>query len=140
MKIATLELALQLAAVGQAAVALLNLNLVRLLRWQPDLARMTLLVRQVFQIHTFFISATLLIFAALTGRFAHELATGSDPIGRWLAGGIGLFWAIRAILQVAHYSPSHWRGIPSRTAVHLILLTVYSGWAVLYFAACQGGK
>ena len=38
-------------------------------------------------------------------------------------------------LQVAYYSGSHWRGIPSRTAVHIILLVVYTGWAAVYLTA-----
>ena len=131
----TLETALQLAAAGQACVAVLNLCLTRIMRWQSDLARLSLLVREVFHIHSFFVSLTLLIFATLTARFAHEMASGVDPIARWVAGAIGLFWGIRAVMQVGYYSSSHWRGVPSRTAVHFLLLAVYASWAVLYLAA-----
>ena len=133
-----LETTLQVAALGQALVAILNLSLVRILRWQAEVARMELLVREVFHIHAFFISLTLFIFAALTGRFAREMAIGQEPLARWLAAGIGLFWAIRAVLQVTYYSSSHWRGIPARTAVHIILLIVYGGWAVVYLTAAWG--
>src|SRR4051812_40318267 len=119
-----LVLSLQAAAIGQACVALLNLNLVRIMKWRPEVAGFSLLVRQVFHIHTFFVSLTLLIFSAFTWRFAHVLAGGQDSACRWMAGSMGVFWAIRAVLQVAYYSSSHWRGIPSRVAVHLLLLTV----------------
>jgi len=130
-----IETGLLLAGIGQFILALVNLNIIRIMDWRSDLDRMPLLIREVFHIHTWFISITLSIFAALTCRFAPEIASGNDPVCRWLACGIGIFWAIRAILQVAYYSSSHWRGIPSRTAVHIFLLVVYSGWAAAYLAA-----
>jgi len=35
-----------------------------------------------------------------TWRFADLMAGHSDPVCQWLAAGIGVFWAIRAVLQV----------------------------------------
>src|SRR5215831_1568007 len=84
----------QLFAAAQLSVALLNLFLVRLLNWREDVLRMPLLMREVFQVHAWFISITLALFSVLTWRFAAELAGGANPVCRWLAGGIGLFWAI----------------------------------------------
>ena len=135
---ALLEVALLLAAVGQANIALLNLALVRIMRWEADLQRMPLLVREVFHVHAWFISITLGAFAVLTWRFAAEIAAGTEPIYRWLAAAIGLFWAVRAVLQVTYYSSSHWRGIPSRTVAHVMLLLVYTGFAVVYLSAVWG--
>lgn len=132
---ALLEVGLLLAAAGQASIALLNLSLVRLMRWEADLQRMPLLVREVFRVHAWFISITLTIFAALTWRFVGDLAAGTEPIYRWLAAAIGVFWAVRAVLQVTYYSSSHWRGIPSRTLAHVVLLLVYSGFGAVYLAA-----
>ena len=130
-----LELLLRAAALAQLGVALLNLTLIRIMNWEPDLARAPLLIREVFHIHVHFISITLAIFGVLTWRFAGEIAAGVDPLHRWLACAIGLFWAVRAVLQVAYYSSSHWRGIPARTTVHIILLSVYSSWAAIYLVA-----
>jgi len=130
-----LKACLILAATGQFCVAVLNLSLVRIMGWKEDLARVSVLVREVFNIHVLFISITLAIFAALTFRFARDMSMGSEPIYRWVACSIGTFWAIRAVLQVTHYSSSHWRGIPSRTVVHIILLIVYPAFAAVYFAA-----
>lgn len=132
---ALIESALHWAAVGQFAIALLNLSLVRIMGWREDLARLPLLVRQVFHVHAWFVSITLVIFSALTWRFAHEIAAGLAPVYRWIACAIGLFWSVRAIIQVIYYSSSHWRGIRSRTIAHLVLLLVYAGWAALYLTA-----
>ena len=130
-----LQFGLLAAAFGQLCIALLNLRLIRILGWKEELARVPLLMREVFHVHAWFISITLLIFAALTSRFAREIALGDQPVYRWLACCIGGFWAIRALIQVTYYSSSHWRGIGSRTAAHFILLIVYSGFAAVYLTA-----
>ena len=135
-----LLLLLQIAAAAQLAIAALNLFLVRLLKWESDLQRMPLLLREVFQVHAWFISITLAIFAAMTWRFAAEMAGGADPVCRWLAAGIGIFWATRAVLQVAYYSSSHWRGLPVRTLLHIGMLIVYGGFAVLYLWTALGAR
>src|SRR4051794_33145822 len=75
---------LQTAAAAQIAVAVLNLFLVRLMKWEADLDHMPLLVREVFRVHAWFISVTLAIFGAVTWRFADEIAHGGNPIGQWL--------------------------------------------------------
>ncbi len=124
---------LQVVAFCQIGIAILNIFLVRILRWQEELARADLLLREVFHIHAWFISISLAIFGVMTWRFAGEMASGADPVLRWLAGAIGIFWTTRAVLQVTYYSRSHWRGNARRTLIHFLLLITYSGFAVAYF-------
>ncbi len=131
----TMTLCLQLAAVAQLAIAALNFALPQLLRWQTDLARLPLLMREVFHVHAWFISVTLAIFGVMTLRFAGEMAAATNPACLWLAGAIGIFWAIRSVLQVAYYSASHWRGRPGRTAMHIALLATYGGLTLVYSLA-----
>lgn len=121
---------LQTAAIVQLGVAALNLVLVPLLKWKEELSRAPLLLREVFQVHAWFISVTLAIFGVITWRFAGDMQ--SNAIGHWLAGGIGIFWAIRAVLQMTYYSSSHWRGQTGRTIIHIVLLFMYGGMAAVY--------
>jgi hypothetical protein len=130
-----LETFLEIVAIAQLGIAILNLFLVRLLDWRSEVAKMPLLLREVFQVHMWFISVTLLIFGAVTLRFAPTLAGGTVEMGRWLTAGIGLFWAIRTVLQMTYYSSSHWRGQPGRTVAHIVLLLVYGGFAATYLLA-----
>lgn len=130
-----IELGLRAAAIAQLAIAALNLFLIRIMKWQPDLERMPLLVREVFRIHCLFISLTLCIFGVLTWRFAGEMAAAANPIGLWLAIGIGIFWFVRSIMQWSHYSSSHWRGDAARTVIHFVLFFGYGAFAAVYFAA-----
>ncbi|HJT81829.1 MAG TPA: hypothetical protein VJ719_11580 [Chthoniobacterales bacterium] len=130
-----LEPGLRVAAVVQLAVAVLNLSLIRIMKWKPDLDKMPLLVREVFRIHCYFISITLAIFGVITWRFAGDIATAVSPITVWLATGIGLFWLIRSGMQWLHYSPSHWRGDTARTLIHFVLFFGYGALATVYLMA-----
>ena len=130
--LANLELLLRLGALAQLGVAVLNLFLVRIMKWERDLVSAPLLIREVFQIHIYFISITLAIFGALTWRFAHDFATGAQPICVWLAAGIGVFWAVRSLMQWSHYSTVHWRGDLLRTVIHWMLFLGYGALATVY--------
>jgi len=122
----------------QFFVAILNLFVVSLLKWREDLLRAPLLLREVFQVHAWFISITLTIFALLTWHFATDIAAHTNAIGNWLAAGIGTFWAIRTVLQGTYYSSSHWRGLIGRTLIHTLLLFIYGGLAAVYLWAAFG--
>src|SRR5437667_9593928 len=135
LNLVSLEFALRLVALAQFAVAILNLFLVRIMKWKPDLERAPLLIREVFRIHVVFISITLSIFGALTWRFAYEIANASSPLAIWLAVAIGLFWLVRSAMPWLHYSASHWHGNSLRTLIHWTLFVGYGAMAFIYFAA-----
>ena len=135
LNLASLELALRVVALAQLAVAILNLFLIRIMKWKSDLGRASLLIREVFHIHVVFISITLSIFGALTWRFAYEIANAASPLAIWLAVAIGLFWLVRSIMQWLHYSASHWRGDVLRTVIHWAPFLGYGAMAAVYFAA-----
>lgn len=124
---------LVIAAVAQLGIAILNLFIVRLLHWKELLDRVPLLMREVFHVHSWFISIILTIFAVMTLRFAPEMST--NEVCRWLAAAIGLFWAFRTGLQVFYYSSAHWRGQTGRTVIHVVLLLLYGAMAVVYLLA-----
>lgn len=130
-----LETLLLLAALGQLIVAALNLRLEKILGWEPFLATLPDLVREVFVVHKWFISITLVIFATLTLRFATEFSHPGNELARWLAAGIALFWGIRTVLQWCYYGANHWRGKSRETLVHWFLTFVYGGWTSLYLLA-----
>ena len=126
---------LRAAAAVQMAVAVLNLRLVRFLKWKDSLEQLPLLLRQVFMVHLWFISLTVAIFGVMTWRFDAMMAAGSDPVCAWLSGAIGFFWGLRAVIQIAYYSPSHWRGHTGRTIVNIGCLLVYAGMSFVYLLA-----
>jgi hypothetical protein len=130
-----LTLCLRIVALAQILLAGLSLTLPRILDWKPDIARMSLLVREVFEIHSWFIALTLVIWGVLTWQFAPEMAAHTSPLTSWLCAAIGFFLALRTVLQWSHYSASHWRGNTPRTVIHWTLTFGYGAWAVVYFLA-----
>lgn len=134
-----IDFGLRAAAIAQLAVAILNLSLIRIMKWKPDLDRMPLLIREVFHIHSLFISLTLTIFAVLTWRFADDIASAENPLAVWLAVAIGLFWLVRSAMQWLSYSPDHWRGDSLRTVIHWTLFLGYGALASVYFGAAFWG-
>jgi len=137
--IQNLELWLRIFAAVQLAVALLNLRLVDLMNWKPALAKVDLLMREVFYVHAWFISLMLAIFAAFTWRFAGEMAAGTNPAATAVALGAGIFWGLRTWMQLFYYSSTHWRGRPGRTTIHLVLLALYGSMAAIYLISGLGG-
>ena len=136
-----LSLALQICAGIQIFIAVFNLFLPRVLKWHDDLNRLPLLIKEVFFVHSWFISCITVIFATMTLKFGDQMLNGTNLACAWLAGMIGLFWLFRAILQITWYSSSHWKGIPSRTRIHIACIFVYGGMASAYLiAAIQGIK
>jgi hypothetical protein len=133
-----LELFLRLAALAQLGVAVLNLFLIQIMKWERDLVSAPLLIREVFQIHTYFISITLAIFGTLTWRFAGDIARAAHPLCVWLAFGIGCFWSIRSVMQWSHYSSSHWHDDRFRTVIHWTLFLGYGALGAVYFIAAGG--
>src|SRR5438094_5532907 len=131
LKHISLDLLLRAAARAQLTIAILNLFLIRIMKWKPDLDRAPLLIREVFRIHVVFISITLSIFGALTWRFAHEIARAASPLAIWLAVAIGLFWLVRSAMQWLHYSASHWHGKSLRTLIHWTLFLGYGSMAII---------
>jgi len=133
----TLEWLLRAAGAAQLTVAVVNLKTVRLLKWREPLERMPPLLREVFWVHTWFVSLVLGIFAVMTWRFGSEMAGGSNAACAWLAAAIGIVWGLRTVIQVAYYSPAHWRGHTGRTLIHIFLFVVYGGMSVTYLIAAS---
>ena len=130
-----LLLALRAAALIQFALALFNFVLIPVMKWGNDLAKMPLLLREVFKVHSIFIAITVGIFAVLTWRFAGEMVAKNDALAVWLAASIGIFWLTRTILQWTHYSPVDWRESSGRTFLHFLLFFGYGIFAAVYLLA-----
>jgi len=126
------------AAIGQLIIACINMRLDKMLHWRDELNGLSRLLYEVFYVHKWYISITLVIFGVLTIRFAGDIATGAYEMARWLAAGIGIFWGIRVLIQWVFYSNDHWKGKRKETVIHWILTFAYGGCAVAYlFAAIR---
>ena len=133
-----LLLNLRVAGVLMAALVVVNLFVPRYLDWRRDLARISVINRQIFEVHSIFIVLTLAMFAVL-------LLTASDALlepsrlSRLVLGGLTIFWGLRMLAQWFYYAPMTWKGNRLHTILHFgfsamwIYVTVVFGsafWSV----------
>lgn len=120
----TLLLHLRIAGVLLALLVPLNVYIPHRFNWRQEMASLSLLNRQIFQVHSVFIVLTVALFSALLLTCAEALLEPTR-LSRAVLIGLTLFWAVRALLQWGFYSPSIWRGHPFNRAVHYLFSAVW---------------
>ena len=121
---------LHLRLIGCMMLVLAAVHVVFPLRfnWKTELLQVSLLNRQLMEVHTFFVA----LVVALNGIFllvnAADLIQPS-PLGTSLALGMLVFWGLRLFFQFFVYSPTLWRGKPFETRIHLVFILTW-----LYFS------
>jgi hypothetical protein len=123
----SLALHLKLAGLGLILLAFAHLAFPRRFQWREELARLSPLNRQMFQVHVFFIALVLVLFGGLS-LFLTEALLLPGPLSRAVVGSFVLFWALRLYVQLFVYDRALWRGHRFNTVVH-VCFTAF--WAYL---------
>jgi hypothetical protein len=129
----SLELHLRIAGTLLILLAAAHLFFPKELGWKEDLAKLTLLNRQIFLVHVSFIVLILLLFGTLALVFAADLVAPSR-LAKAVLGGLTLFWGLRLVTQQFVYDRSLWIGNRRNTVLHILAsllwcyLTVVFGW------------
>ena len=108
-----------LRAVGvfMAALAIMNVFVPKRFHWREEMARLSLLNRQIFEVHAIFLIVTLALFSALLLTSADALLEPTR-LSRAVLTGLTIFWALRMLAQWFYYSPANWWGHRFNTAMH----------------------
>ena len=117
-------------------LALLHSVFPRYFRWREELAGLSLMNRQMMGIHTFFIALTVGGMGLLCLAAGEDLA--ATPLGKKLALGLALFWAVRLGIQFWGYSPELWRGKRFETVVHVAFTVLWSYLVAVFALAALG--
>ena len=104
------------------------------LRWREELPRLSLVNRQIFEVHTVFIVLVLALSSALLLTSSDALLAPS-PLSRAILAGLTVFWGLRMLMQWFYYSPAIWRGNRFNTAAHLVFSTVWVYLTMTFGAA-----
>jgi hypothetical protein len=129
-----LLLHLRIVGVFMALLVVVNLLVPARLHWREEMARLSLVNRQIFQVHSLFIVLTLALFSAL-------LLTSSDallertPLSRAVLMGLTIFWGARMLMQWFYYSPKVWRGNRFNTRVHYMFSVAWVYVTAIFAAA-----
>lgn len=111
-------------------LALIHVGFPRYFDWKQQLVSLSLINRQMMQVHTFFIAFVVFLIGLLCFTSAEELIT--TPLGRRICLGLGVFWGIRALVQWFFYSPELWRGRRFETSVHVVFSALWVYCAVVF--------
>lgn len=129
-----MELHLKITGFTLLLLGLLHIIFPRYFKWKTELAPLSLINRQLMEVHTFFIALVVLLMGLLC--LTTTSADWKTPMGRLIAIGFATFWIIRLVFQFLYYSPALWRGKRFETIVHVgfSLLWIYlsSLFVILY--------
>jgi hypothetical protein len=127
---------LHLRTVGVLMVllALVNLFVPRRFNWRREMASLSLVNRQIFEVHAIFIGVMLAMFAALLLTCAPALVERTT-LARTVLGGLATFWFLRLLIQWFYYSPRLWRGQPFNTAMHFVFTATWVYFTATFAAA-----
>lgn len=113
----TLVTHLRFIGVLMTALVVVNLFVPGRFHWKEEMARLSLVNRQIFQAHTVFILLTVGMFAVLLLTSAEALLEPTR-LSRIVLAGLTIFWGVRMLMQWFFYSPAIWRGNRFNTVMH----------------------
>lgn len=114
-----LLLHLRIVGVLMAALVVVNLFVPGRLHWREEMGRLSLVNRQIFQVHSIFIVLTLALFSALLLSSGDALLQRTR-LSRAVLIGLTIFWAVRMLMQWFYYSGDVWRGNRFNTVIHYV--------------------
>jgi hypothetical protein len=123
---------LRIAGVLLGLLVILNIFVPRRFKWREELANVSLLNRQIFQVHALFIIVILAMFAALLLTCARQIAEPT-PLARAILVGLTAFWTLRLFVQFFVYDSALWRGKRFETVMHILFSLLWT-----YFVAVFG--
>lgn len=129
-----LEAHLRMAGALQIALALFHFALPRRFAWKTELARLSLLNRQIFLVHTFYVCLVVALIGALSLCAPRALLQPS-LLGGLVLAGFALFWIIRLLFQWLVYDSSLWKGNRFNTAMHWLFTALWAYLAGVYAGA-----
>jgi hypothetical protein len=102
--------------------------------WNEELASLSLLTRQVFFVHSFFIALILALLGICSVFYADTLLT-PNALSPVLLAGIVVFWVSRLLVQLFVYDSRIWRGRRFYTAMHIVFSLMWTYFVATYSAA-----
>jgi hypothetical protein len=129
-----LLLHLRITGVMLALLVVVNLFVPRRLGWREDMATLSLVNRQIFEVHSIFIVLIVALFSALLLAYGDALLEPTR-LSRAVLAGLTVFWGLRMLIQWFYYSPAVWRGNRFNTAMHYLFSAAWTYMTTTFAAA-----
>lgn len=127
-----LTLHLQIVGILMFGIVLLNFAVWKRFKWREEIQRLSLLTRQVFVVHSFYIMLSVGAFG-IVSLFYPQALIDRTLLARLVLFFLTVFWASRLFMQLFVYDSSLWRGQRFNTFIHVTFTGI---WA--YFGAVYG--
>ncbi len=98
----SLQSSVQLAGILQFVIAAANFFAPAKLHYRENMAGVSPIVRQIFNVHCVYIVLVLAGFGTICLLFPSDLC-GGNHLGKFLCGFLALFWGLRVVLQFGYY-------------------------------------
>jgi hypothetical protein len=124
---------IQLVIIGTLlmSLSLLHIFFPKRFKWKDELSVLSLLNRQLFYVHTFFIALILFLMGVLCVTSSSELINTS--LGHKISFGLFMFWFVRLIFQFFVYSNKLWKGRKQETIIHIIFSLLWLYFCLVFF-------
>ncbi|HEV8507469.1 MAG TPA: hypothetical protein VGQ53_18785 [Chitinophagaceae bacterium] len=99
--------------------------------WKEELKPLSLINRQMMQIHAFFIALVVFGIGVLCLFFSRDLV--HSRFGKNICLGLAIFWVIRLFFQLFIYSPKLWRGKRKETIIHIFFTCLWTYLSMVFF-------
>lgn len=114
-------------------LSLLHIVFPKYFNWEKELASLSLMNKQMMQVHTFFIALTVFLMGVLCLTSYSELV--NTILGKRILLGLAIFWSIRMFLQFFGYSSKLWKGKLFETIVHIFFSFFWIYLSVVFWIA-----
>ncbi len=131
-----MTLALHLKTVGilLLALAFAHVFFPKRFAWKKEFSNVSLLNRQIFYVHCFFISLVLVLTGMLSLVYT-SLLLRRDELAKVVLGGLLVFWVARLFIQLFVYDRSLWKGHPFNTSMHILFTGMWTYYVAVYGVA-----
>jgi len=129
-----LNLHLKIVGVIMITLAAAHVYFPKRFGWREELEKVSLLTRQIFYVHCFFISLVLLLVGMLS-LFGTEHLLQQTPLAKMVLAGLTLFWGIRLVIQFFVYDSKLWRGNAFNTTMHILFSLMWTYYLTVYGVA-----
>jgi hypothetical protein len=128
-----MEIHFKIAGVVLIVLALMHMIFPKYFDWGNELKSLSLINRQIIEVHTFFIAFVVFLMGVLCITSFYELS--NTQFGKRVSIGLGFFWIVRLFFQFFIYSSKHWKGKKFETFVHVVFSITWSYLTTIFFAA-----
>jgi len=132
----TLELNLRIVGAVLIALGISHVAYGKRFEWKTELARLSLLNRQIFIVHCFFISLTLVLMGGITLFYTRALLEPT-VLSRVGLVAMVIFWLCRLLIQFFVYDSALWRGNKFNTRMHVFFSVIWTYVVLTYSLAAR---